>query len=244
LNRNRAPVVSSISAAKEIARRVETVDADIVERAAAHTGLRANVSGTDCHREGRVEKLRLSDSPLLDEVHDFQVDLFEVKAIGNHEFHAMVTAGLNHPAAFGDGHGHRFLAQDVDARLCGANRVLGVHRVRKGDVNCVHLLQTFLVFLVGIRLFQPVLPGNLAPLRGVIADNRGKFGVPLCVGESRKHGNLCDVTQTYHGVSNLVLVWHGVRRASGIPQGKHVLQEASPISGDAPAAEMDRLFEF
>ena len=134
--------------AEQIARGVDAVDADVVERAAAEGLLRADVTAPHGHRERRVEVLRLADPALPHEVDHPQVDLLEVQAVGDHQLDAVLGAGGDHPLALGGGHRHRLLAQDVDAGARGANRILRVLRVGQRDVDRVDVLEAGLVVVV------------------------------------------------------------------------------------------------
>ncbi len=129
-----------------------------------YSRLRTDIAGAHAHGKRRVEELRLANPALADEVDRTQVDLLEVQSVGNHELDAVVLAGGDHALTFVDGDGHGLLAQHVHAGAGGADRVLGVHRVRQRDVDRVDALETLVELIVGVGAVELVAPGNLAAL--------------------------------------------------------------------------------
>ena len=64
-------------------------------------------------------------------------DRIEVAVVGDTEGDAMRAARGDHPLALADVHRHRFLAEDVLARLGRGDRLLGVEPHRRGHVDGV-----------------------------------------------------------------------------------------------------------
>ncbi len=125
--------------AEQVARGVDAVDADVVQRAPAVGALRADVTGPHAHRERRVEVLRLADPASPNEVDGVEIHLLEVQAVGDHQLDPTGGAGLDHPLAFLHRDRHRLLAENVHTHASCANGVFRVLRVRKRDVDGVDL---------------------------------------------------------------------------------------------------------
>ena len=134
-----------------------------------------------------------------------QVDLLEVQPIRNHQADAMAAAGRDHPSALLDGDRHRLLAEHVHAGACGADRVLGVHRVRQRDVDGVHLLEAGIVVVVSERVFDAVRAGQLLQLGAVVADERREPRVAPRVREGRQHRHLRDMAEANHRIADAAL---------------------------------------
>jgi hypothetical protein len=102
----------------------------------------------------------------------FGVDRLEVKSLRNHELRVRPTPRVDHPLALLDGDRHRLLGQQLDTRVRRSNRVVGMHRVRQGDVDGVHLAEAVLVLVVAVRRGDAVFPGERFQLDRIIADQR------------------------------------------------------------------------
>ena len=82
--------------AEERAGRVDAIDADVVEHAAAHLALDADVVRHHRHGEGRGEEARLADAPGAGDLHRFEVGALEVQAVGNHQLRAAIASCIGH----------------------------------------------------------------------------------------------------------------------------------------------------
>ena len=113
-----------------------------------------------------------------------------MQAIGDHQLAAGLARGGVHALAFGDAHGHRLLAQDVLAGFQRADRVFGVHAVRKDDVDGVDVAVVGQPVETGVivdRLrIDPVDLGDLFGLVRMPADEGGRAR-QLALAEGRHH---------------------------------------------------------
>jgi hypothetical protein len=162
--------------AEQVARGVDAVDPDVVECSATELPLEADVVGIlHLHREVGAEDPRLSDRSLLDEVDRGQVGALEVQPVRDHQLDLVLLGDVDHRLALGRRRRHRFLAQDVDARIGGHAGVLRVHRVRQRDVNRVDLAasQELRQFRVVDAALDAVLRAELAQF-GRIVGNEGR----------------------------------------------------------------------
>jgi hypothetical protein len=125
-----------------------------------------------------------------------------VQPVGDHQLDLCLSAGGNHPPALVDRHGHRLFAQHMDAGARRANRVLGVHRVRQGEVDGVNRPQAFVELVVVERVLEPIALRDVPPLRTVAADDSRQPRVSSRMRECGKHGNLGDVAQPDDGVAD------------------------------------------
>jgi hypothetical protein len=74
-----------------------------------------------------------------------------VKPVRHHQLHAVLLGGPDHGETVFLTHGHRLLAQDMDARSRGTFRVLAMQVVWECDVDGVHVAaaKTLVVLIVG-----------------------------------------------------------------------------------------------
>ena len=75
-----------------------------------------------------------------------------------------------------------------------SNGVLGVHRVRQGDVDSIDGSEAFVKILVAEGLVKPIACDDFPTLRAVAADNCSQAGASSHVGERRKDCDLRDVS--------------------------------------------------
>jgi hypothetical protein len=178
--------------AAQEARRVDAVQADVRQRAAAgQRALQAPVLRVAhvlrVHRDEFLQRPQLLFPDHLDQR---AVHRLVLAAVGDHQLLAGLAAGVDHLLAFGHAVGHRLFAQHVLAGARGADRVRRVHAVRQRDVDALHLRhagQLVVVLVVEHRALRDVvLVRDLQRLGAVAADQRHRLRV-LALGKSRQH---------------------------------------------------------
>ena len=145
--------------------------------------------------------------------------VFEMQTIRDHELDAARPARGDHLLALLDGDGHRFFAQDVDARLCRPDGVFRVHRVRQRDIHRVDFVQTVFELFVGEGVIEAVAPGDLSPLGPIIADDGHQLRVASRMCERRQHRHLRDVSEPDDAVAYLRARWHDLSSAKTLFKG-------------------------
>ena len=88
---------------------------EIVKRSTTQLPLCADVSRSNLHSEKRVENARLAELAGLHDLHRFQIGLFEMKPVGDHQLYVIFPSGVDHRLAFLFRDGHRLFAQNMDA---------------------------------------------------------------------------------------------------------------------------------
>ena len=166
----------------EHAEGVEAVDADVEHGAAASEFFGVTpLAELDVEAVGAFHGLKAAEFASAHEVERFEGDGFEVEAVGDHELDVRGFAGVDHLLTFGGADGHWFFAEDVLACLGGADGVLGVHAVGKGDVDGVDggvggdAVEVFVAVdgLAG----DAVLGGDTLGFVAMAADEAGDSGV-------------------------------------------------------------------
>jgi len=190
--------------AEEMTRRLDAIDTDVVEIAAAQLVIQPDVARLDVHRERRVEDPRLAKLPGTGPGDRRQVGGFEVQAIGDHQSDIVLLSRLDHAFTIFLGDRHRLLAQHVDPRPGSPLGVLPMHAVRKRDVNRIDIAagETAFIVVVGVTVADPVLAGELLQFDWIVRDERGQFGVSPRVRERRQYRRLRDVTEPDHRVAD------------------------------------------
>src|SRR5207249_12267238 len=112
--------------AKQIARCVDAVDADVLEHAAAELLAQANITGLDLLPEQRTKVTELAQISRLRERYGMKISVVEVETIRDHKLHVVLLGGAYHRFAIFFGLGHRFFAKDMSA---GARGTFGVFAV-------------------------------------------------------------------------------------------------------------------
>src|SRR5262245_17368052 len=93
------------------ARRVDAVDTDVVEHAAARLAPHADVARRHRGAERGVEQARFADAPGARDLARLEVGALEVQAVADHQLDAGLARGVDHALAFFLGHRHRLLDQ-------------------------------------------------------------------------------------------------------------------------------------
>src|SRR5688572_1699063 len=197
---------------EEIPGGVDAVDADVVQRSAAHVLLRPDVVCPDGHRERRIEELRFADPAAAYEIDRLQVDFLEVQPVGDHQLDAIPAARVDHAPALTHRHRHRLLAQHMHAGPRRSDRVLGMEMIRERNIHGVHLLEALLVLRVREHRRHTVPLRQQPQLGRIVADQGREARVPACVREGRQHRHLCNVTESHDGISNRGLAASGSQR--------------------------------
>ena len=95
---------------EEIACGIDAIDPDIIERAAAHFLLKADIILVfDLQREDGIEQAGLAQLPGLHQLDRLHVRFFKMEPIGDHELDAVSVSRFNHFFAFPFRDRHGFL---------------------------------------------------------------------------------------------------------------------------------------
>ncbi len=86
--------------------------------------------------------------------------------------------------------------------LAARMRVLGVHRIGKGEVDSIDDTETVVELVVRKRVFDLVPTFDLAPLGPVAAHNRREPRVTPGMSKCRYYGDLRDMSEPDHCVPN------------------------------------------
>ena len=168
--------------ARHVARRLQRVNADIHQRAAArHRFFGAPVVATRGVTMLGTEIAQFADRARSRQPPRLEIERLEVAAVANHQFFAGLLAGGDHRFALDRRQRHRLFAQHVLASLGAADRVLGVHRHWQADVDDVDLrivLDAVVVLvIVDIRFRHAILARHFFGLDRVAADQRDQLAV-------------------------------------------------------------------
>jgi hypothetical protein len=90
----------------------------------------------------------------------------------------------------------------VNSGFRRTNGVFRMHRVRQGNVDGIHLLQTLIVFVVGEGLIYSILPAKFVTLGDIVTDEGGEFGITFRMRKRGKNRNLRDMAQSNDGIAN------------------------------------------
>ena len=161
---------------------VERVDAEIEERTASGE-LAVKPPAVELRAvEAALKALDLTDGARASDLANLLPHGIVLDAIGDHQLHVRLAAGVDHPGAFGGGDSHGLLAEDMLAGLGGADGVFGVHAVGQPDVDGIDLgiVRDLVEVLVVVDRFvrdSVELLKFRRLLRGVAADQRGDLAV-------------------------------------------------------------------
>src|SRR5277367_6057639 len=98
--------------ANEIAGGVETVDANVHQRAAArHLSVEPPLAGSAVKAEGALDRLYLAELSAADHLDRLQVPWVVLTAVGDHQFFICSIAGVDHGLAVGNAGGHGLLTE-------------------------------------------------------------------------------------------------------------------------------------
>ena len=96
--------------AKEVARGIDAVDPDVVERATTERALRTNVAGANRHRKRRIEELERSELPASRDVDGRKVEPLEMEPVRDHQLDLRFATRGDHLSTFLNRDRHRFFA--------------------------------------------------------------------------------------------------------------------------------------
>ena len=165
--------------AKKVARGIDAINTDVIERSSAEFLLQPDIALFDVPGEYRIENPRFAELAGLQKGNHLQIGAVEMKPVSDHQFDAAVLRGPDHGFAFLRGHGHRFFAKDVYARLRGAHGELAVHAVGQGNVDRVQLpaLKADGIILVRQKIGHAVLPPQFFELKEIVGKKSDQLGV-------------------------------------------------------------------
>lgn len=141
--------------------------------------LEAMVAGGNGKGEERGEDARLADLAIADHFDGRDGAGLGVQAVGCHQLHARGFRGGDHRLAFGSRRGERLLDQRMDARLGGADRIVGVQGIGECDVDGIDMaaLQHLVILFVRIDVLDAVEPGERLGIGAVAGDDGRHLGI-------------------------------------------------------------------
>ena len=226
--------------AREIARGVEAVDADVHHRSAAgQRPVEPPLVGRGVEAVLGEDQRRLAEHAGLHRLDGFQIVRLEMAAIADHQLLARLLGGGDHRLAFGDRDRHRLLAHHMFAGLVRADRVFGVHRVGQHDIDDVdvRIVADPVIGLVAVpvRLGDAVLGAVFLQLGGGAAHQRLEFGelAVLEIGEDLLGGVIAEAD---HRIAELALggCLHRSAERTGHYPGADPAEHVASRSHDPP----------